>query len=233
MSNRAQEQARDIERSRSYTDDSKRAPIGQVMRLPQTSTADLRWFWNDAAGALGLKGLNTDGAGGGGGDIEDTHRVEAATRYREISLLLDRVGPWKTRILQRYHQEAVWRGLESFGVMAGIALVTRKAKAAYREDAREGRLNHGEFAAWLKALGARTMLGMSQTVDDRALRLAILSEAELLLSRACSAYDAVKTLRMSERRAEKSAKNTLIRIESAAHVRRLETHQPFRTDETG
>jgi len=202
------------------------------MRLPGDSTADLRWFWNDAAGALGVKANNPDGAGGGG-DVEDTHRVEAATRYREISLLLDRVGPVRTRILQRYHQEAVWRGLESFGVMAGIALITRKAKAAYREDAREGRVNHGEFVAWLKALGARTMLGMNQTVSDRSLRLGILSEAELLLSRACSAYDMVKTLRMSERRAEKTAKNTLIRIESYAHRRRLETHQPFRTDETG
>jgi hypothetical protein len=232
MSNRAQDLARNIERSRSYTSDEPKRGAGHVMRLPGDSTADLRWFWNDAAGALGLKGMNPDSAGGGG-DTEDTHRVEAATRYREIALLLDRVGPAKTRILQRYHQEAVWRGLESFGVMAGIALVTRKAKEAYREDARDGRVNHGEFAAWLKALGARTMLGMSQTVDDRSLRLAILSEAELLLTRACSAYDVVKTLRLSERRAEKSAKNVLIRIESYAHVRRLETHQPFRTDETG
>lgn len=233
MSNRAQEQARNIERSKTYTSDEPKRAGAHVMRLPSGSTSDLRWFWNDAAGALGLKGVNTDSAGGGGGDIEDTHRVEAAARYREISLLLDRVGAAKTRVLQRYHQEAVWRGLEAFGVMAGVALVTGKAKAAYRADAREGRVNHAEFVSWLKALGDRTMLGLNVTPDDRGLKLAILSEAELMLSRACAAYEIAKALRVRERRAEVSARNAVIQLESHAHRRRLDTNQPYSTDETG
>lgn len=231
MSNRSQSEARAIAESVGHSDERQK-PKETTLRLPQDSTADLRWFWNDAPGVLGLKAVNLDPSGGNT-ETEDTHRVEAACRYREISRILDRVGDARTRVLQRYHQEAVWRGLESFGVLAGVALITRAAKDGYRGDAIGQRAIHSHFVGWLQALSARTMPGHVVGHDDRELKAAILREAETRLAKACLAYETAKALRGIERKAEVSARNALISREARAHQERVTAGRPWGTDDLG
>lgn len=236
MSNRAEALQREIAASVSLNEDKRPdKATGSRLRLALDSNADLRWFWNEAPGQLGIKGMNPDG-GGGGKDSEEKleaveHRLEAAERYNQIKLLLDRIGDTQSRVLQRYHQEVMWAGLNSFGVLAGIALTTTAAKRSFRESSGVPRISHTDFVAWLRALSARTMPGFNIADDDREIRQAILTEAEIRLSKACVAYETAKVMRKRERAAESKAHNALIIRESRAHHERRAAGIPYPSDD--
>lgn len=222
MGNRAEAEKREIDASV----DLDEAPKSETVRhrsvfdgsrLFQDSASDVRWFFSDAPGILGLKASNWDGRSGSV-DKEDTRVAEAAHRYETIAEVLEAIGHRRTLVLQRFYQEwskatVPWRGLEAFGSMAGLAVLTTVAKRAYKDD-HTGLVDHNEFLAWIRALSTRTMAGAKIAKDDAELKSKILSECDGMLRRASVAYETNKANQKKTRGIQAKARNRMIEDEA-------------------
>lgn len=188
-------------------------PENEQARLPQRDANDIRWFWSEAPGILGAQGINpepdaprTSKTNAG---TEDTRIAEAAERYQRIDDVLSTLSVRHQRVLQRFYQDAVWKGLEAFGPLAGVAMVSESAKTAYRADRTTERAIQSHFIAWLHALSARTMPGMHCSPDDRSMKRAIHIECDRLIAAACRAYEASKLQLDRQRRLDRECRQAL------------------------
>lgn len=104
--------------------------------------ADLRWYWSDAAGDLGLKSnfepmrarLETGGRTGGAPILElDEKCIDAATRERHIRRALERITERDRGILRAAFGGAD-RDLPAFGRATGVVPMTDAATLAHRKS---------------------------------------------------------------------------------------------------
>ncbi|HEU4728407.1 MAG TPA: hypothetical protein VFT22_10970 [Kofleriaceae bacterium] len=177
-------------------------------RLERRDHADVVWFFTSAAGDLGERGMNLEG-NRGKGEFDDMFKLNAASRYRRISWVFGAMPLKQARVLQRFYEPVVWRGLEAFGQFAGVALRSPVAKATFRRETRSMRASDaldGAFDVWLRALAYRVrMATKSVSQDDRDLVRRITAECDVMVSEACRSYTKHSTLQaIAERKGRKA-----------------------------
>lgn len=159
-------------------------------RLTQKQANDVRWFWTDAEAELGMKA----------GDIEtmgrvqavvpnDTRRAQAYQRYTRINSIFDAMPTGQYRVLQRFYGITLWRGLEGFGGLGGLALRSQAARRGFRDETHRAQASPAAFEEWLKALSYRYRLaGKSLSPEDARLARAIIRESDDMLGRSVRSY---------------------------------------------
>jgi hypothetical protein len=199
--------------------DGKRG--ASVYRLSSGDAEALRWFWLVAPGEMGLRAVNIDGAGGGGGDT-DPRAIQASERWRRINARLNAMPAGSVRVLQRtYATESVWPGLGAFGPMACIVARSEAAKRLYRAATGAGGAYRDGFERWLRALSAR-MLGPTkrQQSGDADAVAQICFDCDAMLARACSQYKAASRECRATSVSEKAGRSEAIRREREAWATR-------------
>lgn len=163
------------------------------LRLSSQDEADLRWFWTESDGAMGLKSLFPAqiaqlqiGAGRRGTHTPIQHEVdgrlvEAATRARLISRALECMPRGHVRVLRAAYGDAHHHQLRPiYADLADLAPETDAAQKAHRRSRTTRAL-----AEWLIRLAKRATRGEQE--PKRILYL-VRSEAEATLVSAHRAY---------------------------------------------
>lgn len=147
----------------------------------EQAAADLRWFWREASGDLGLSSnfmavvSRIEGATPAGNTGEpDVRRLEAAARARRISATLGGMAPDAIRVLRL-----------AFGSPDGdlrmVALSTTECEDAYRRSR-----TRRPPAEWFERLSISARKG--DDLERRRTWARIQASAQLALSRALDAY---------------------------------------------
>jgi hypothetical protein len=159
-------------------------------RLDSSAAEDVRWFWNQAPGELGLRASSMQPTTHCMGQGDDTRALNAARRWRRVWKALTALRDEQVRVLQRYYAaEVPWRGLEHFGDMAGVALLSDVARRRFRDTTGAKRVGEQAFGAWLRGLSARIRGERGGASDeDRRLASDIISDCDLALYRASHDY---------------------------------------------
>lgn len=163
------------------------------LRLSSQDEADLKWFWTEADGDLGLKSMFPQqmaqlqiGNGARGTHTPkqlepDGRLVEAATRARLVSRALETCRPEHVRILRAAYCESVFRPIRVlYGELAELVTRTDAARQAYRRSRTTRSLEE-----WLTRLAARAEKGEA---EPRRIVYQVRGEAEARLVAACRAY---------------------------------------------
>ncbi len=164
--------------------------VSQRCRLTQRQANDVRWFWTDAGGDLGLRAMNLEPSVRSAADSDYSKAAAAQERYQRVNLIFDEMGPDHAWALRRFYEPAVWRGLEGFGVYAGLALRSGLAKRAFCRQTGHERAGHVVFETWLKALSHRVHVPKhTPPKDDRELVRVIVADCDDALTAACRQYE--------------------------------------------
>ena len=183
----------------------------QRCRLTQKQANDVRWFWTDAEGELGLRACNLEPSISGAGDFDDSKAASAQERYSRVNTIFDQMGPTHTWALRRFYEPAVWRGLEAFGGYAGLSLRSQKAKSSFREQTGHDRAGHIVFETWLKGLSHRVHAPKTAPPkEDRELVRVIVADCEDVLTVACRQFDRHEVLLQIRTRKERLARLRMV-----------------------
>ena len=163
------------------------------LRLSTQDEADLRWFWTESDGAMGLRSLFPAqiaqlqiGAGRRGTHTPVQHEldgrlVEAATRARLISRALETMPRGHVRVLRAAYTETRHQPLRPiYGDLAELVVETDAAQRAHRRSRTTRSLTD-----WISRLAKRA--GKGEAEPKRILYL-VRSEAESKLVAAHRAY---------------------------------------------
>ena len=160
------------------------------LRLHPGDEEDLRWFFTDSAGDLGLRSnfmsvvrMIDQGVPQSGAPRDlDIHLIEAASRARLIQETLRRCDAASTEALRQCYGEPT---------PAELAVLGRAANLVRTSDAlaREHKASRSRKApdAWLQLLALRLTKGTASP-KDRQTALALTREAISLLAQAQRAY---------------------------------------------
>lgn len=127
---------------------------------------ELRWFYTEREGELGMRASNPEPGTGGPetGEASAERRTRAYTRDCDVLKRLRAIGPGLERVLRVAYAPAppgFWRGLERWYELAGVA-----ALIANQEDLAAG----ARAAAALKGEPEADMRKRAKAWHDRALR---------------------------------------------------------------
>ena len=148
------------------------------------SEVDLRWFYCESESALGLRSnfgaimaaLETGVSGGWtaeGAAAQADARMGAAARWRRIAERLRAIGQRRERVLRRAFVAHRFKGIERWGHLGGVALLTGRLKGLAKAD----------------GVSPLTMLRRLELSDGVAAMGDIRTEAERILRDAMRAYD--------------------------------------------
>ncbi len=181
-------------------------------RREDTLVAELRWFWADATGDMGLKSnfeamrarMQRCAAKGGQPNTDiDERCVDAATREKRVRRALARVPDHEAIVLVNALGPGT-REIPAFGRATGVVPMTRAARQTWLSSGTNRSLED-----WLARLVIRVHTGRGDDpAGDAALLKAIRQEAEQMLHAALQAYAAAASRRRSApAHTEGSAKN--------------------------
>ena len=171
----------------------------------QSAEADLRWFWNEADGDMGVRSsfpamvarLECGGATGGRPIMEIAdHCLEAAGRARIISRALHELPEHHQRVLGAAFGPCAHE-LPGLGMAAPVAPMTEAALAAHKASGTDRSIEE-----WLVRLCARvnSKKARASNAQDRLAFEAIRDEAQASLRRAVNAFDVAHLALRSQRR---------------------------------
>lgn len=163
------------------------------LRLSSQDEADLRWFWTESDGALGLRSMFPQqmaqlqlGGGRRGTHTPiqrepDRRLVEAATRARLISRALETIHQEHVRVLRSAYGDSVHRPLTVlYGELSELVVRTEAARRAHRKSRTTRSLE--DWLVRLVRRADRGEQGAKHTV------YAVKAEAEARLVGAARAY---------------------------------------------
>lgn len=84
---------------------------------------DLRWFYSEAEGDLGLRGQSLEPGLGGDSDPHEraSRRLEDASRWSDVASRLRAIGTRHERVLRLAYTPHRWVGLDDWFELAGVA----------------------------------------------------------------------------------------------------------------
>jgi hypothetical protein len=163
-----------------------------MQRREEASAAELRWYWGEAEGDMGVVSnfeamracLELGGPTGGKPKLDlDERSLQAATRERHIRRALERLSAHDVSILAHAFAPGT-REIPSFGKATGVVPITRVALSSWSSSG----TNRG-LTEWLARLVVRVHTGKSNDLArDLALLRAIRWDAERMLVAALRAY---------------------------------------------
>jgi hypothetical protein len=175
-----------------------------VLLLSGQDEEDLRWYFNEARGALGLKSLQGNferqmieglSFGGHNGDHFSDFTAEHVARERRIRLALMHAGARMERALWfQYGPEQPEETVELFGRLGPLAVELPEVAAMH-----VGRRTRRELADWITQAALRARYG-EPTATDLDLAAAVGDGLTALLVEAHGAY--LQGLRATRRRAK-------------------------------
>lgn len=178
---------------------SNQRPAPTAYRLSSGDAEDLRWYWLDAGGDLGMRSFSLAGGGFGGNGDTDPKAIRASERDRRIRETLRLLGALGVRIVKPADERRLqifyakdpketWRGLGAFGPLAGLVPRSAEAKRLFREDTGAA-CRREDFERWLRALSGR-VLGPAKLLraGDVALVQRIVADCNAALALACRRY---------------------------------------------
>jgi hypothetical protein len=161
------------------------------LRLDPRSAADLRWYFCDAAGEMGLRsnfgamvaGLEAGGRRGGAPMKDmDPRVIAAATRARRITRVLEHLAAAHLLTLARVYGSSEHPGLESFGTLGSLFPETQAAHRAHVVSQ-----SRKPFETWLFRRAQRVSAGKGSRAEQ-AFIIEVSREAEAMLAAASRAY---------------------------------------------
>jgi hypothetical protein len=165
-------------------------------RREDAIAAELRWYWADATGDMGLKSnfeamrarMQRAASRGGKPNVDiDERCVEAATREKHIRRALAQVPDREAVILVHAFGPGI-REIPVFGPATGVVPLTRVARQAWAKSGTTRTLED-----WLARLLLRVHTGRGHDpAGDAALLRAIRLEAQGTLRSAMKAYGALR-----------------------------------------
>jgi hypothetical protein len=168
-------------------------------RREEALAAELRWYWADATGDMGLKSnfeamracIQRAASRGGKPNVDiDERCLEAATREKHIRRALAQVPDREAIVLVHAFGPGI-REIPVFGPATGVVPLTRVARQAWLNSS-----TNRSLEGWLARLLVRVHTGRSSGPEhlarDRALLNAIRTEANQMLRAALLAYAACR-----------------------------------------